>query len=70
MPKSFAELRLTDTTGSGIAIVELAEDEAPCWELIVAYKGRDGKPGDKVTKTFLDLLVSNTGEPVQYEVEE
>jgi DNA-binding transcriptional LysR family regulator len=69
VPKSVAQSRLHDTASNAIAVIELVDDEAPCWELIVAYKGRDGKPGNKVTKTFLSLLVSNTGDSVQYEAE-
>lgn len=69
VPKSVAQSRLHDTASNAIAVIELADDEAPCWELIVAYKGRDGNPGNKVTRTFLSLLVSNTGDSVQYETE-
>jgi DNA-binding transcriptional LysR family regulator len=67
IPESVAMARLNDASASPIAVVELAAGEAPCWELIVAYKGRDGKPSNRVAKAFLNMLVATNGGPVQYE---
>lgn len=67
IPESVAMVRLNDPGANPIAVVELAENESPCWELIVAYKGRDGKPSNRVAKAFLNVLVATNGGPVQYE---
>ena len=67
IPESVARARRNDVSASPIALVELATDEAPCWELIVAYKGREGKPSNRVAKAFLGMLVATNGGPVQYE---
>ena len=47
--------------------MELADDEPPCWELVVAFKGRDGRPSNRVAEAFLDLMVSNSGEPIKFQ---
>jgi hypothetical protein len=48
-------------------VTKLSDSAAPCWELVVAFKGHNGQPSDRVTKTFLDLLISKRGIPVQYQ---
>jgi DNA-binding transcriptional LysR family regulator len=67
VPESIARARARDVRASPIAIVPLSDAATPCWELIVAFKGHNGQPSDRVTKTFLDLLVSKNGAPVQYQ---
>jgi DNA-binding transcriptional LysR family regulator len=67
VPESIARARAKDPRASPIAVARLAEAVPPCWELIVAFKGHNGRPSDRVAKTFLDLLVSKKGGPVQYQ---
>jgi DNA-binding transcriptional LysR family regulator len=66
VPESIAGARAKDVRASRIAIAQLADAVPPCWELIVAFKGHNGHASDRVAKTFLELLVSKNGEPVQY----
>jgi DNA-binding transcriptional LysR family regulator len=67
VPESIARARAKDVRASPIAIAQLADEVPPCWELIVACKGHNGLPSDRIAKTFLDLLISKTGDPVQYQ---
>jgi DNA-binding transcriptional LysR family regulator len=67
VPESIARARAKDARASPIAVAKLSDSAAPCWELVVAFKGHNGQPSDRVTKTFLDLLVSKRGVPVQYQ---
>jgi DNA-binding transcriptional LysR family regulator len=64
VPESVARARAEDMRASPIAVIELADEEPPCWELVVGFKGRNGKPADSVAKAFLDLLISITGDPL------
>jgi len=67
VPESIARARAKDARASPIAVAKLSDSAAPCWELVVAFKGHNGQPSDRITKTFLDLLVSKSGIPVQYQ---
>jgi len=67
IPESVARARLADKRASPIAAVELTDKNTPCWELVVAFNGRRGQSSEQVAKGFLDLLVSSSGKPVQYE---
>jgi DNA-binding transcriptional LysR family regulator len=67
IPLSVARSRRADRGTSPVAVIELADREPLCWELVVAFNGHRGHPSDRVTKSFLDLLVSSVGKPVQYE---
>lgn len=66
VPESIARARARDLRASPIGIVPLSDAATPCWELVVAFKGHNGQPTDRVAKTFLDLLVSKNGASVQY----
>jgi DNA-binding transcriptional LysR family regulator len=67
VPESIARARAKDARASPIAVAKLSDSAAPCWELVVAFKGHNGQPSDRITKTFLDLLISKSGIPVQYQ---
>jgi DNA-binding transcriptional LysR family regulator len=67
VPESIARARAEDARASPIAVAKLSDGAAPCWELVVAFKGHNGQPSDLVTKTFLDLLISKRGVPVRYQ---
>lgn len=68
LPESVAE-RGWLHEDSNIVGVELKEDEALCWELVVGFKGQGGSPSDRLTEAFLELMVSANGDPVQYQLE-
>jgi DNA-binding transcriptional LysR family regulator len=67
IPESVARARLAEATASPVAVIELANKEPLCWELVVAFNGHNGQPTDRVAKVFLDLLISSSGAAVQYE---
>lgn len=67
IPESVARARAGDKRASPIAVIELADDEPPCWELVVGFKGRNGQPIDGVAKAFLELLISSSGQPIEYQ---
>jgi DNA-binding transcriptional LysR family regulator len=67
IPESVARTRAADPLGKPIAVLELAEPEPPCWEIVVAFKGRARQPADRVTAEFLDLMVDGDGGPIQYQ---
>jgi DNA-binding transcriptional LysR family regulator len=67
VPESIARARARDVRAGPIVIAPLSDAATPCWELIVAFKGHNGQPSDRVTKTFLDLLVSKNGASVEYQ---
>ena len=67
VPGSVARARAEDARSSPIAVIELADEEPLCWELVVAFNGRDGQPHDRVVKTFLDLLIADAGKPIRYQ---
>jgi DNA-binding transcriptional LysR family regulator len=67
VPESVARARPADARAGPLALVELAGgDDALCWELVVAFHGHDGNPGDRVVKAFLDVLVTDAGRPIRY----
>ncbi len=66
VPESLARARAADVRASPIVVIELAGEEPPCWELIVAFKGRNRRPSNRVAEAFLDLLISNSGEPIKF----
>lgn len=68
LPESLARAREKDSKGRPIIAVALAEGATPCWELIVAFKGQNGQAADRITRTFLDLLVSSAGVATHREV--
>lgn len=66
VPESMARARAEESGVRPVAVIELAEETAPCWEIVVAFKGRNGDPADRIVGTFLDLLASADGSPVRY----
>jgi len=67
IPESVAQARAADGSSKPVAVVEFTQQEPPCWEVVVAFKGRNGHPADRVTEKFLDLMVTKDGGPIQYQ---
>jgi DNA-binding transcriptional LysR family regulator len=66
LPESIAQARSNENNAMPIKIIELADREPPCWELVVGFKGFEGKPSDRVAQNLLELLVSMDGKAIQY----
>ncbi len=66
VPESVARSRAKSKGTKPVAVIELADKEPPCWEVVVAFNGQQGRPCDKITQAFLDLLVTESGAPIQY----
>jgi len=67
IPESVARARSADPVAKPIQVLELAGPEPPCWEVLVAFKGRRGRPSDRVAGRFLDLMVAGDGGPITYQ---
>ena len=66
VPESMARARAEESGAKPVAVIELAGEAVPCWEIVVAFKGRNRDPADRIVGTFLDLLASSDGAPVRY----
>ena len=67
VPESVARARAGDRVAKPVAVLELADPEPPCWEVVVAFRGRDGQASDRVAARFLDLMVAGDGGPIRYQ---
>lgn len=68
VPESVAAARKRNRRASPIAVVPLIGRDPLCWEVVVAFNGQNGVPSDRVTRAFLDLLVTENGQPIQYDL--
>ena len=66
VPESVARARAGDRGAKPGTVLELADPEPPCWEVFVAFRGRDGQASDRVAARFLDLMVAGDGGPIIY----
>jgi DNA-binding transcriptional LysR family regulator len=61
-PESVVAERRAGGRGRPLAVAELREDEEPCWELSVVFRGEAGEPANAISRAFLDgLILSDQG---------
>jgi DNA-binding transcriptional LysR family regulator len=61
VPESIAKIRRDDRHARPIAFADIAEDEEPCWEIVVGYRARNGEAPGRLAQAFLDVLVQPAG---------
>lgn len=66
VPESIAATRVADGRAKPMVAIDLGGAEIPCWEIVVAFRGRAGEPSDRITRAFLDHLHGADGRPVAY----
>jgi DNA-binding transcriptional LysR family regulator len=61
VPESIAKIRRDDRHARPIAFADIAENEEPCWEIVVGYRARSGEAAGRLAQAFLDVLVQPAG---------
>ena len=56
VPEALATERLRSTRDAPVMIATLRDEDELCWQLVAAFRGRDGEPVDPIVRAYLEFL--------------